>query len=598
MDRNLFEYSKGRFYDEVTALKIFYEVCKAVGYLHSKNLLHRDIKPENILLSKSGEIKISDFGFSASFGFSESRNTMCGTKEYLPPEIIENKSQTDKVDIWCLGVLLYELLHKRLPFEGKNFELFIENIRRKQMTIKDDISPEVKEMIRLCLQENPDDRPSVNLLLTNSVFAKINDGVKPIEISKPSASGSVPPRSDQQRPIQFLNAIYQQGTENQRVNIPKVVNAKHTDSHKKGQNESVDRRTFLNDHTGPIYRRPVTQEIIKSTATEIHTFNPEIFKRANHLQNSFNFAPFLAESRLESDKQNLNPFNIDIGDNLKRSNLKSGNQTPRRNTDLNMQQNVQPLSNENTNSPNTINGMMLYKYNENPPQGQPTAKHPDVQPKLQMTHSNGKHDTGAPKAPFETEQSMPEDHGSPLQKTPKRIDGHANHLHFSYDFTDKTRLNMASTNFSTSKYYQFQTSREPNRPAEYSGKTPQLYKQRMRTPEVSQSRGFDNSPVHLNGLNSALHNNLPTSPAIRSLINSPHVSTLHESLIMNTSARPTSPLPTGTHLKFAKPVNAQQIEQYASQAFAKAKPHGEVRSNVDFQNGHSLTPNVYHPLNR
>lgn len=628
MDRNLFEYSKGKIYGGATALKIFYEVCKAVAFLHSKNLLHRDIKPENILLSKNGDIKLSDFGFSANFGFSESRNTMCGTKEYLPPEIIENKTQTEKVDIWCLGVLLYELLHKRLPFEGKNFDILMENIRKKRINMKEGISQEIKDIIKLCLQENPAERPTADELLANPVFLKINDGVKPIQISRPTTSGSVPPKSDQQRTTQFLNAIYQNGTGNLYTNIPNVINVKQPDSHKHGQNESVSKRPFFNDHS-QIYKRPVTQEINRSNPQDSQILNSVIYKHNNQLQNSINFAPSIAESRLDSAKPSSNPFNVDVNDNLKRSNTKSGNQTPSRNTDPDLLQKSSPGYYEIKNSHNNPTGILLYRYNENQNQGQHYAQQSDVQTKLQTAHPtgnlqanqsnslqnsfiglyqsandqqtqglNGKRDISAHKIPNEMEAMRLDELGSPTYRAPKRIETHHNQLHFSYEFTDKTPIHISSTISSTAKYYQVQTPRESNRLADHSGKVPQLYKNRMRTPEVSQSRGSDNPTVHSNILNSAMQNSIQASPDVHTLTNSPTPSTLHQSLVIKNNGRMMSPIPTNNNSKFAKPVNAQQIEQYASQSFAKVKSHGENRSNVSVENVRSMTPNVYHPLNR
>ncbi len=63
--------------------------------------------------------KLCDFGFAAKYGIGHRRKTLCGTQEYIPPEILSSKDQNEKVDIWCLGVLLYELYHKRSPFYRK-----------------------------------------------------------------------------------------------------------------------------------------------------------------------------------------------------------------------------------------------------------------------------------------------------------------------------------------------------------------------------------------------------------------------------------------------------------------------------------------------
>jgi len=84
--------------------------------MHDKSIAHRDIKPENIVISTEGVAKLCDFGWSAVV--ETSRRTYCGTLDYAPPEVLERKSYDASVDIWCIGILTYELLTGRVPFEG------------------------------------------------------------------------------------------------------------------------------------------------------------------------------------------------------------------------------------------------------------------------------------------------------------------------------------------------------------------------------------------------------------------------------------------------------------------------------------------------
>lgn len=77
-------------------------------YLHSKQIVYRDLKPENILIGSDGYLKLTDFGFAK---YCDSRTyTLCGTPEYLAPEILLNKGHGKPVDWWCLGILIYEML--------------------------------------------------------------------------------------------------------------------------------------------------------------------------------------------------------------------------------------------------------------------------------------------------------------------------------------------------------------------------------------------------------------------------------------------------------------------------------------------------------
>lgn len=79
-------------------------------------MVHRDIKPENIVMDKNFDCKLCDFGWSCLIEEDEERTTVCGTYEYMSPEIVYKSSHTSKVDIWCLGMLLYEMLHGDSPF--------------------------------------------------------------------------------------------------------------------------------------------------------------------------------------------------------------------------------------------------------------------------------------------------------------------------------------------------------------------------------------------------------------------------------------------------------------------------------------------------
>nr|KAF6409044.1 aurora kinase C [Rousettus aegyptiacus] len=111
------ELQKSQTLDEQRTAMIMEELADALTYCHENKVSHRDIKPENLLLGFRGEVKIADFGWSVHTP-SLRRNTMCGTLDYLPPEMIEGRTYNEKVDLWCIGVLCYELLVGSPPFES------------------------------------------------------------------------------------------------------------------------------------------------------------------------------------------------------------------------------------------------------------------------------------------------------------------------------------------------------------------------------------------------------------------------------------------------------------------------------------------------
>jgi tRNA A-37 threonylcarbamoyl transferase component Bud32 len=100
---------------EERALKYFIQVSSAIFFLHENQLIHRDIKPENCLIDKNDNVKLCDFGWTVEISKGE-RITFCGTYEYMAPEIIKEVPYNHMIDIWSLGVLLYELIHSFSPF--------------------------------------------------------------------------------------------------------------------------------------------------------------------------------------------------------------------------------------------------------------------------------------------------------------------------------------------------------------------------------------------------------------------------------------------------------------------------------------------------
>ncbi|KAH6624225.1 kinase-like domain-containing protein [Chaetomium sp. MPI-SDFR-AT-0129] len=150
---------EGRF-PEWKAAQYIAQMAAALKYLHRKHVIHRDIKPENILVGIHGEIKISDFGWSVHAP-NNRRNTLCGTLDYLPPEMIKSGSKdnwyNEKVDLWSLGVLMYEFLVGEAPFEDTPI-MTHKRIARADMTIPEWVSKDAKDLIKKLLVLDPEKR--------------------------------------------------------------------------------------------------------------------------------------------------------------------------------------------------------------------------------------------------------------------------------------------------------------------------------------------------------------------------------------------------------------------------------------------------------
>ncbi|KAK0113322.1 spindle assembly checkpoint kinase [Cadophora gregata] len=143
-------------FPEWKAAQYIAQMAAALQFLHKKHVIHRDIKPENILLGIHGELKIADFGWSVHAP-GDRRKTQCGTLDYLPPEIVNCTSYNNKVDLWSLGVLMYEFLVGEAPFEDSQV-LTYKRIVRCDMTIPSYVSPEAKDLIKSLLVVEPEKR--------------------------------------------------------------------------------------------------------------------------------------------------------------------------------------------------------------------------------------------------------------------------------------------------------------------------------------------------------------------------------------------------------------------------------------------------------
>ena len=165
--------SKKRINTKVVA-SIMKDIISAVYYLHNMKppIIHRDIKPENVLLNDGLIAKIADFGWSNYIVEGIKRMTMCGTPVYLAPEIIKEKGHDEKVDIWCIGVLLFELTTGSLPFKGHDLETLKNNILNLKISWPKDINLDAKNLIIKILKIDPDSRISLVDMIQHSFFTK------------------------------------------------------------------------------------------------------------------------------------------------------------------------------------------------------------------------------------------------------------------------------------------------------------------------------------------------------------------------------------------------------------------------------------------
>ena len=155
-------------------VSIMKDVISATYFLHHMipPIVHRDIKPENVVLDNNMVAKLTDFGWSNYIQGDIKRTTVCGTPVYLAPEIINNTGHDEKVDIWCIGVLMFELLTGSAPFQGEDVQTVKSNISRLKIRWPKGMDRDAVDLISKILKYNPDERLSLEQILLHPFFTK------------------------------------------------------------------------------------------------------------------------------------------------------------------------------------------------------------------------------------------------------------------------------------------------------------------------------------------------------------------------------------------------------------------------------------------
>lgn len=144
----------------------------AIEYMHAQDISHRDIKLENILIeARTGKVKVIDFGFSCQC--KDRLRVFCGTPSYMSPEIVSKKEYYGgPADIWACGVLLYTLICGTFPFKSitTEKELFRKINRGILSFSQDNLSSELKDLLKAMLHVDPSERPTATMILNHPWF--------------------------------------------------------------------------------------------------------------------------------------------------------------------------------------------------------------------------------------------------------------------------------------------------------------------------------------------------------------------------------------------------------------------------------------------
>merc|ERR1719423_389655 len=182
-------------------------ILLGVLYLHENKIIHRDLKLGNVFLNDNMECKIGDFGLATKVDYDgERKRTLCGTPNYIAPEVLTKKGHSFEVDIWSIGCILYTLLVGKPPFETQTLKDTYTRIRRNEDHIPTKLSQEARNLITRLLQGDPAHRPNCEQILQDPFFTS---GYRPTRL--PVSCLTMTPRFDQRhqqpfrRPLQDAN---------------------------------------------------------------------------------------------------------------------------------------------------------------------------------------------------------------------------------------------------------------------------------------------------------------------------------------------------------------------------------------------------------
>jgi len=182
---------RGKLLVENEVLHMFVQIALAIKHIHDRKILHRDLKSQNIFLTRSGMVKLGDFGVSRVLERTvDFAATQVGTPYYMPPEICNGSKYNSKCDIWSLGIVMYELMTLGMPFKGSSMQQLLRNIVSQPFppVSSSRYCQELRLLLENMLCKNHTKRPGINMILRSPVILNrianyLDDNVKRQEFS-------------------------------------------------------------------------------------------------------------------------------------------------------------------------------------------------------------------------------------------------------------------------------------------------------------------------------------------------------------------------------------------------------------------------------
>ena len=311
-------------FSEIECFSYFIQIVNAIYFLHEKNIIHRDIKPENILIFEKNKIKLCDFGWS-NYNNINNGTSFCGAFEYMSPEMINGESYNKSIDIWSLGILLYEMYFGFPPFRAnpqsndKTNEIF-NNILNKKISFDcgKKIDKNMKNLILKMLEKNNKKRFCIKDIL-------MHNWVKKFEYV---LFGNVDINIDNKKDISNIDII--KDLEENKYNLVIYDNFIQNKINKKKKDKRNNKKRNISANINKIKLNDVLQskgikmgfenldisEIKnenKENSLYIHNNNYEFFEKKN--LDYMNLKNKSSKYLYESNKKNIDNSKLDINTN-------------------------------------------------------------------------------------------------------------------------------------------------------------------------------------------------------------------------------------------------------------------------------------------
>ena len=328
---NLFHYiRKNKGLNEDIAFNFFIQIVNAINFLHSNDLIHRDIKPENILMFENNHIKLCDFGWCVKLDGQE-RETYCGTTEYMSPELVNHRGYSKEIDVWSLGILLYEMIHGYSPFRPNkpkfNEKDVVNNIKAQKVKFAKKVSFECKELILHLLDFNKNRRYKVqdiyksnfvkkyaeaklNIIIYDNNELKISKSSKKLFEKKTTSCGK-----NQNKIASYKN------TENSTYNTIKLCKSE-TKKNKIRKNRNEVHSNAISKFESTDYKNKIYPYIKDGMKNKISLYNKNMFKTEVNSITSINL---VSESNINIDEICNYDYYSNSNENIKKNDMKRDN---------------------------------------------------------------------------------------------------------------------------------------------------------------------------------------------------------------------------------------------------------------------------------